>query len=131
MGADAAKASALAVARGRGGGSVTDAAAIPLALATRSGIWDSPLPEGACASRARNRRWPHIEERAAKEQNDGGKTTLTDSNQDGNGGVGIPPGEGGTEVGSRIRGLTKRRLSDLGSFSRHQRNFSVSSGVGG
>ena len=70
---------------GAEGGSVTEAAAIPLALAMSSGICDSPLSEGACDSRARNRRWPHIEEQAAKDQTDGGKATLKDWNQDGNG----------------------------------------------
>ena len=45
---------------------MTDAPAIPLALATSDGI-DSPPSEGACDSRARNRRWPHIEEQATEE----------------------------------------------------------------
>ena len=44
---------------------MTDAPAIPLALATSDGI-DSPTSEGACDSRARNRRWPHIEEQATE-----------------------------------------------------------------
>ena len=65
-GNEAAAASALAEVRGRGGGSVTDAPAIPLALATSDGR-DSPTREGACDSRARNRRWPHIESQATEE----------------------------------------------------------------
>ena len=72
---------------------MTGAPTIPLALAMNNGR-DSPLSEGACDSRARSRRWPHIEEQATEETRRHSGLRWTDLSRDGNERVGIPPGGG-------------------------------------